>query len=74
MATFGSKLVQKGVPILEVSWLLGHSSVTITGQHCAALSNQSARKAISMLDVLNDLVGESASMPDMRRELNEKLA
>ena len=53
-ATFGSKLVQKGVPILEVSRLMGHSSVTITEQHYAALSNQSARAAISMLDVLNN--------------------
>jgi len=46
--------VQKGVPILEVSRLMGHSSVTITEQHYAALSNQSARAAISMLDVLNN--------------------
>ena len=53
-ATFGSKLVQKGVPILEVSRLMGHSSVTITEQHYAALSNQSARDAISMLDVLTN--------------------
>ena len=53
-ATFGSKLVQKGVPILEVSRLMGHSSVTITERHYAALSNQSARAAISMLDVLNN--------------------
>lgn len=28
--------------------------VTTTEQHYAALSNQSAREAISMLDVLND--------------------
>ena len=34
---------------------MGHSSVTITEQHYAALSNQSAREAISMLDVLSDL-------------------
>jgi integrase len=54
-ATFGSKLAQKGVPILEVSRLMGHSSVTITEQHYAALSNQSARDAISMLDVLGDM-------------------
>lgn len=72
-ATFGSKLVQKGVPILEVSRLLGHSSVTITEQHYAALSNQSAREAISMLDVLNDLGSESASMPEVLKDLNEKL-
>ena len=54
-ATFGSKLVQKGVPILEVSRLLGHSSVVITEQHYAALSNQSARDAISMLDIFRDI-------------------
>ena len=52
-ATFGSKLVQKGVPMLEVSRLLGHSSVTITEQHYGALSNHSARNAISMLDMLS---------------------
>ena len=33
---------------------MGHSSVSITEQHYAALSNQSARDAISILDVLND--------------------
>lgn len=64
--------MQKGVPILEVSRLLGHSSVTITEQHYAALSNQSERDAISMLDVLDDLGGDSA-MPDILKDLNEKL-
>ena len=52
---------------------MGHSSVTITEQHYAALSNQSARDAISMLDVLNDLGSESASMPEVLKDLNEKL-
>jgi integrase len=60
-ATFGSKLVQKGVPILEVSRLLGHSSVTITEQHYAAFSNQSAREAISMLDVLQNAELETST-------------
>jgi integrase/recombinase XerD len=72
-ATFGSKLVQKGVPILEVSRLLGHSSVTITEQHYAALSNQSAREAISMLDVLNDTgleISEAVHSP--RRALPQR--
>lgn len=62
-ATFGSKLVQKGVPILEVSRLMGHSSVTITEQHYAALSNHSARSAISMLDVLST-AGNETREPD----------
>lgn len=75
-ATFGSKLVQKGVPILEVSRLLGHSSVTITEQHYAALSNQSARDAISMLDVLNDAglqISEAVPSPRKALPATEKL-
>lgn len=53
--------------------MIGYSSVTITEQHYAALSNQSAREAISMLDVLNDLESESAPMPEVLKDLNEKL-
>ena len=34
--TFAVELLKKGVPIEEVSILLGHSSVRITERHCAA--------------------------------------
>ena len=52
-STFGSKLVQKGVPILQVSKLLGHSSVVITEKHYASLSDEGARSAIETLKKFN---------------------
>jgi len=48
-STYGSRLVQNGVPILQVSKLLGHSSVTITEKHYAALSDEGARQAVNTL-------------------------
>jgi integrase len=54
-STYGSKLVQRGVPILQVSKLLGHSSVTITERHYAALSDQGKREAVDTLSRLGDL-------------------
>ena len=48
-STYGSRLVQNGVPILQVSKLLGHSSVTITERHYAALSDEGARQAVNTL-------------------------
>ena len=48
--------------------------MTITEQHYAALSNRSAREAISMLDVLNDLGGEAASTPEVLLDLNKTLS
>ena len=38
-STYGSRLVQNGAPIFTVSKLLGHSSVTFTEKHYAALSD-----------------------------------
>ena len=52
-STFGSRLVQKGVPILQVSKLLGHSSVVITEKHYASLSDEGARSAIETLKKFN---------------------
>lgn len=49
-STFGSQLVQNSVHMLEVSRLMGHSSVTITEKHYAALANDSARAAMDKLD------------------------
>lgn len=54
-STYGSKLLQRGVPILQVSKLLGHSSVTITERHYAALSDQGKREAVDTLSRLGNL-------------------
>ena len=54
---------------------MGHSSVTITEQHYAALSNQSAREAISMLDVLNEAgleISEAVHSPRKALPAREK--
>ena len=42
-STYGSRLVQNGAPTFTVSKLLGHSSVTITEKHYAALSDEGKR-------------------------------
>ena len=47
--TFGSRLVQKGISIYQVSKLLGHSTVTTTEQHYAALNQQDALTAVRTL-------------------------
>ena len=51
-STYGSNLVQKGQPIFIVSKLLGHSSVTITERHYAALSDEGKRAAVDTLSTL----------------------
>lgn len=48
-STYGSRLVQNGAPIFTVSKLLGHSSVTITEKHYAALSDEGKREAVNTL-------------------------
>ena len=48
-STYGSKLVQNGQPIFVVSKLLGHSSVTVTEKHYAALSDEGKREAVNTL-------------------------
>ena len=48
--TFGSRLVQKGVPIFTVSKLLGHSSVVITEKHYVSLLNSDLEIQIKKLD------------------------
>ena len=48
-STYGSKLVQNGAPIFTVSKLLGHSSVTVTEKHYAALSDEGKREAVNTL-------------------------
>jgi len=51
-STYGSKLVQNGAPIFTVSKLLGHSSVTITEKHYAALSDEGKREAVNTLSTM----------------------
>lgn len=48
--TFGSRLVQKGVPIFTVSKLLGHSSVVITEKHYVGLLNSDLEDQVKKLD------------------------
>lgn len=48
-STYGSRLVQNGAPIFTVSKLLGHSSVTVTEKHYAALSDEGKREAVNSL-------------------------
>jgi len=51
-STYGSRLVQNGAPIFTVSKLLGHSSVTITEKHYAALNDEGKREAVNTLSKL----------------------
>ncbi len=48
--TFGSKLVEKGVDILTVSKLLGHSSITTTIEHYIHLLDGHLAEGIKRLD------------------------
>lgn len=52
--TFGSLMVQSGVPIFTVSKLLGHSSVTITENHYADLLEDNLLNGVKTLDGLID--------------------
>ncbi len=51
--TFGSRLVQKGVPIFAVAKLLGHSSVTITEKHYVDLLQSDLALLVEKLDSKN---------------------
>lgn len=49
--TFGSLLLQQGVPIAVISNLLGHSSINTTEQIYAALLSSNLRDAVNRLDL-----------------------
>ena len=49
-ATFGSKLVQAGVSIFQVSELMGHADVDVTKRHYAVLTLDDAKRAIRSVD------------------------
>lgn len=68
-STFGSRLVQKGVHMLQVSNLLGHSSVAITERHYAGLENKAAREAMRSLSPLTTI---DSVAPRSSRSLQNK--
>ncbi|MCH7963783.1 MAG: tyrosine-type recombinase/integrase [Bacteroidetes bacterium] len=48
--SFGSHLLQKGIPISTISKLLGHSSIYITEKHYISLSIENLTEAVLTLD------------------------
>ena len=48
--TYGSRMVQRGVPVFAVSKLLGHSTVTITEKHYVDLLGSDLAQHVSVLD------------------------
>ena len=51
-ASFGSYLLQQGVPISSISKLLGHSSIAVTEKHYVSLTNGNLINAISHFNTL----------------------
>jgi len=51
-SSFGSYLLQKGVPIQMISKLLGHSSIAITEQHYASLTIGNLFEAVNQFNSL----------------------
>jgi len=54
-SSFGSYLLQKGVPIQMISKLLGHSSIAITEQHYASLTIGNLFEAVNQFNTLKVL-------------------
>ena len=48
--SFGSHLLQRGIPISTISKLLGHSSISVTEKHYASLSIENLTDAVKTLD------------------------
>ena len=48
--SFGSHLLQKGIPISTISKLLGHSSISVTETHYTSLSIENLTEAVMTLD------------------------
>ena len=63
-ATFGSKLVQAGVSIFQVSELMGHADVDVTKRHYAVLTLDDAKKAIRTVDPFAALQEGLTKAPD----------
>jgi len=49
--SFGSLLLRQGVPIESVSTLLGHSSISVTVEHYAALKGSELHSQVSLLSI-----------------------
>jgi integrase len=65
--TFCSRLVQAGVPLSDVCFLAGHSSIAITHQYYSHLDvNRSNDRAIKVLNNLNANRGENPSIASYR--------
>lgn len=54
-SSFGSYLLQKGVPIQMISKLLGHSSIAVTEKHYASLTMGNLFDAVKQFNSLNVL-------------------
>ena len=48
--SFGSQLLQRGIPISNISKLLGHSSIDVTEKHYASLTIENLTNAVKVLD------------------------
>jgi site-specific recombinase XerD len=48
--SFGSHLIQRGIPISTISKLLGHSSISVTEKHYISLSMENLANAVKVLD------------------------
>ncbi|MFC2103072.1 tyrosine-type recombinase/integrase [Bacteroidota bacterium] len=48
--SFGSRLLQKGVPMSNISTLLGHSSIAVTEKHYASLTIENLSNSVKLLD------------------------
>jgi len=48
--SFGSHLLQRGIPISTISKLLGHSSISVTEKHYTSLSIENLVNAVKVLD------------------------
>ena len=53
--TFGSLLLEKGVDLKTISYLLGHSDITVTANIYVHVSREKAVNSIEVLNKVNDL-------------------
>ena len=53
--TFGSLLLEKGVDLKTISYLLGHSDITVTANIYVHVSREKAINSIDVLNKVNDI-------------------
>jgi integrase len=51
--TFASSLLNKGVPLEQISKLLGHTTTAITEKHYAKMNTETLRGAVDLVDSIN---------------------